>query len=210
MVLVSYILENYISILQTKFSDGEGHEARRVGFEAMPLDQDIEERHGEREPGLEILPHTVHDFLEVADERQPGEYRLHQHAVLPLAARTQLEVGGIALRGMEAGVTQDNHAPIDVLHQPLKRLVRHLRRGTIPPHHQAILIQQQTELATDNPAMIREALAADLLWTPALPDGVDQLDPLGVNDPEHGRGGQEDLGPVVMGSEEAKEPGALG
>jgi hypothetical protein len=31
MVLAAYILDNYISILQTKFSDREGHEARRVG-----------------------------------------------------------------------------------------------------------------------------------------------------------------------------------
>jgi hypothetical protein len=30
MVLVSYILNGYISFLQTKFSDREGHEARRV------------------------------------------------------------------------------------------------------------------------------------------------------------------------------------
>jgi len=31
MVLVSYILDIYVSILQTKFSYGEGHEARRGG-----------------------------------------------------------------------------------------------------------------------------------------------------------------------------------
>ena len=32
----------------------------------MPLDQDIEGRHGEGEPGMKILPDPVHDFLEVA------------------------------------------------------------------------------------------------------------------------------------------------
>jgi len=32
----------------------------------MPLDQHIEGGHGEREPGMEILPYTVHDLLEVA------------------------------------------------------------------------------------------------------------------------------------------------
>jgi hypothetical protein len=32
VVLVAYILDNYISILQTKFSDREGHEARRIGL----------------------------------------------------------------------------------------------------------------------------------------------------------------------------------
>jgi hypothetical protein len=40
--------------------------------------------------------------------------------------------------------------------------------------------------------------------------GVDQLNAIGVDDPEHGRSGQEDLCPVLMGLEETKEPGALG
>jgi len=40
----------------------------------------------------------------VADHGQHGEHRLHQHAVLPLAPLTQLEVSGIALGSMETGV----------------------------------------------------------------------------------------------------------
>ncbi len=78
MVLVSYILDNYVSILQTKFSYREGHEARRVGLEAMPLDQQIEGGHGEREPRLKIRPHAVHDPLAMTDERQHGEHRLDE------------------------------------------------------------------------------------------------------------------------------------
>jgi len=35
---------------------------------------------------------------------QYGEHRLHQHAVLPLAALTEFEIAWIALGGMEAGV----------------------------------------------------------------------------------------------------------
>ncbi len=105
MVLVSDKPTKYVSMLQTKFSDREGHEARRVGLEAMPLDQHIEGGHGEREPRLKIRPHAVHDPLEMADHGQHGEHRLNKHAVLPLTALTQFEVGGIALRGMEAGIT---------------------------------------------------------------------------------------------------------
>src|SRR5437867_2642791 len=41
---------------------------------------------------MEILPHTVHDFLEVADHGQHGKHRLHQYAVLPRAALTQFQV----------------------------------------------------------------------------------------------------------------------
>src|SRR5467141_794577 len=66
MVLVSYRLDNYTSILQTKFSDREGHEARRVGLEAMPLDQHIEGRHGERQARLKIRLTPMHHLLHMA------------------------------------------------------------------------------------------------------------------------------------------------
>jgi hypothetical protein len=64
MVLVSLVLYSYISILQTQFSYGEGHEASRIGSEAMPLDQHMEGGHGEREPRLKIRPPAVHNFLD--------------------------------------------------------------------------------------------------------------------------------------------------
>src|SRR2546422_10809149 len=71
----------------------------------MPLDQHVEGGHGECEPRLKIRPHAVHDPLEMTDECQHGEHRLDQHTVLPLTARTQFEVGRIALRGMEGRIT---------------------------------------------------------------------------------------------------------
>jgi hypothetical protein len=124
----------------------------------MPLDQDIEGGHGEREPGMEIRPDAVHDLLEVAHDGQHREHRFHQHALLPLPPRTHFEVAGIPLRGMEGGITQDNHALFELPNQPLKGIVRNIGRGTGPPHHQPPLVQQQTEFAPDNPAMIWRAL----------------------------------------------------
>jgi hypothetical protein len=57
--------------------------------------------------------------------------------------------------------------------------------------------------------MIRETFAADLSGTPAFAHGVDHLDPIGVDDPEHRRSGQEGLRPVLMRHEEAQEPSPL-
>src|SRR5437773_4546054 len=168
MVLVSYILYRYFSILQTKFSDREGHEARRIGLEAMPLDSHIEGGHGERQARLKICPAPMHHLLQMADEREHREHRLHQHTVLPLAALTQFEVGGIALRGMEAGVTQDNHLFFELSNQPLKRVIRDIGGGTRPRHDQSPLIEQQTEFPSDDPAVVREPLAANLLGTAAF------------------------------------------
>ena len=119
-------------------------------------------------------------------------------------------MAGSPFRGMEGGITQDNHPPINLLNQPLKGVIRDIGRGTRPPHDQSPLIEEQTEFPADNPAVIGEAFAADLLRATAFAHGVDQLNAIRVDDPEHGRSGQEDLCPVLMGLEETKEPGALG
>jgi len=151
----------------------------------------------------------MHDLLEVRDQREHREHRFHQHAVLPLAALTQFEVRGITLRRMEGGIAQDNHALFELLNEPLKGVIRDISGGTRPPHHQPPLIQQETEFPADNPPVIREAFAANLLRTPALPDGMDQLDPIRVDAPEHRWIGQEGCRPRLMGAEEAKEAGPL-
>ncbi len=56
MVLVSDKPSYNIGILQTKFRHRERHEARRIGLETIPLDQDIEDGHGEGESGVKIRP----------------------------------------------------------------------------------------------------------------------------------------------------------
>jgi hypothetical protein len=52
MVLVFYKLNKQFSLLQTNLSHREGHKTRRLGLEAMPLDQHVKRRHGEREAGV--------------------------------------------------------------------------------------------------------------------------------------------------------------
>src|SRR5262252_6722031 len=109
MVLVSDKPRDHTDTLQTKFGHRERHEASRVRLETVPLDQHIEGSHGEGQTRLKIPPAPMHHLLQMTDERQHREHRLHQHAVLPLAALTQFEIGGIALGSMESSITQDNH-----------------------------------------------------------------------------------------------------
>jgi hypothetical protein len=73
MVLVSDKLSNDIGILQTKLSNQEGHEARRIGLEAMPLDQYIEGGYGECQTGFEIRPDPMHHLLE-GEQGDAGGY----------------------------------------------------------------------------------------------------------------------------------------
>src|SRR5499425_1467223 len=138
-------------------------------------------------------------------------FHSYSHSTQPTKTfQTGSEIRGIALRGMEAGITQDNHPPINLLNQPLKGVVRSIGGGTRPPHDRSPLIEQQTEFPADNPAVIREAFAANLLRAAAFADGVNELDAIRVDDAEHGRRGQENLRPVLMGLQETKEPRPLG
>jgi hypothetical protein len=146
----------------------------------------------------------------MADERQPREDRRHEPPVLPLPARTQFERRGIARRGLEAGITQDHHRLLTRPTQPLTRVSGDIGRGTGPPHEHPPGIEPPTAFAADQPAMIGKALAANWLGPAACTPGRAQLDPRGVNDAEHGRGGQERPRPSLMGLEETQEPGALG
>src|SRR6266487_5176222 len=198
MVLVFYTLYNHISLLQTKFSDREGHETRRVGLEAMPLNQHVEGGHSKREARLKIRPAPMHDLFEMADERQHREHCLDEHTVLPLPALTQFEIRGIPLRGMEAGVAQDDHPPLNLLNQPLKGVVRNIGGGTRPPHDQPPLVEQQTKFPANNPAVIGEAFPTDLLGAAAFTHRMDQLDAVGIDDAEERRGGQESPCPILM------------
>jgi hypothetical protein len=96
-------------------------------------------------------------------------------------------------------------------HAPLQGGIRDMGGGTRLPHHlPPLLQQQQTPLAPDHPAMLREACAAHLLRTAAPAPGVEQRDPLRVDDAEDRRSGQADLRPVVRRREQTQEPGVLG
>src|SRR5437660_7503004 len=66
--------------------------------------------------------------------------------------------------------------------------------------------QHYMDITTDNPAMVGQPFPTDLLGTAAFAHRVDQLDPIGVDDAEHGRSRQEDLRPVLMRLQKTKEP----
>ena len=71
-------------------------------------------------------------------------------------------------------------------------------------------MQPETEGAAAAPALVGEAVAADLLGTAAFAEGVHARNARRVDDAGHGRSGQDDSEPVLMGREEATEPGACG
>src|SRR6266516_4345016 len=201
MVLVS---------LEAELRDRERHEAIHLGEQTMPLNQHVECRHRERETCLEIGPYTVHYLLEVADYGEHRQDGLNEDAIIPLSTPTELEIRRIPVGRMKGGIAQHEHLVCHLPDKGLKSRVMDIGCATLPRHHQAEPIDQQAQLAADDPAMVREAFAADLVGAAALPYRMDQLEAIGVNDPQQRRNGQERGGPGPMGPEEPKEPRALG
>ena len=68
MVLVSDKLANYMGILHTKLRHREGHEARSMGLETMPLGQYREDSSGACQTGFAIRPDPMQDRFAMADE----------------------------------------------------------------------------------------------------------------------------------------------
>lgn len=176
----------------------------------MPLNQQIEGGNGKGQPGLQVVDHPMHHLFHVTDQRQHGIDRFDQHAVIPGAARTDLEVGRIAGAGMEPGVAQDQHPILEHLDQRLEQGIVHVGRRAQPTDDAPQVVDQQAQLVADDPAVVGEALAAHLARTAPFPNGVNQFDTVTVDYPQQGGLGQKSPGPPPVGHERPEQPGALG
>jgi hypothetical protein len=182
----------------------------RIGGESMPLHEEIKSGQSKGKPRLERGPGAMGNFLQMTDATQHREYGLHQHPRIPQTSITQFEIRRITRFGMESGVTQDDHLLFIGLNQGMERGIGRIGSSTIPADHQAPLIEQQTELSPDNPAMIGFPFAADLLATAPFAHRVQQFNAIAIDHPQDRRGGQELVGPGPVGGQEPKQPRPLG
>ena len=112
----------------------------------MPLHQEIEGGQGEGQACLESRPPARQDLFPMTNTSQHRQHRLHQHTRVPGAPRTELEIGGIALFGMEGGVAQDNHVLLKGFNPGVEGGVRRIGPRAVPSHDPAQVIEQQAEL----------------------------------------------------------------
>jgi hypothetical protein len=137
----------------------------------MPLNQDIEQGYGEAYFGLKTLPNLMAHMLEVTDVGQHRKYSLNQHTYIPLTALTQAQIGGMPIHLIEGGVRKDDHLVRHVVHQTLEgAAVIDVSRVARPANDQAEVIDQVTQLAAYDPAMVGFTLFADLLGAASLPN----------------------------------------
>ncbi len=175
----------------------------------MPLCQDVEGGHCPAQAHLEVTPHAMHDTLEMITERQHRQDSFDHHPHIPRPAWTDLEIGWGACVGMKASVSTDNHLLFKLLDERLEDRIRDVRRVARPADDQTQLIQQQAEFTANNPAMIRDSVASDLMRRAPFADGVDEFDAVSVNDAEHSRLGHKALRPSSVRAKEAKQAGSF-
>ena len=146
-----------------------------IGLYPVPLRQHIEECHRVPQAHLKILPYAVHDFLEMTDERQHREHRLHHHPVLPPPSGANCSVRRVTFRTMKSTIGQNNHLLRKLCDEGAKLMsVINIGGGTVPRHHETILIEQQAQFTADNPTVVRNACASDLIRCAPFADGVDE------------------------------------
>ena len=125
--------------------------------------------------------------FETTDPRQHRENRFDTHAVIPFASLTDSQIGRMPALPDKMPVAKHHHLVSDPINQALKSAaIVDISRITSPVHHQAEMIDQQTQLATDNPALVGIALPSNLTPTAPLSPRMDQFNAKAVNQPQHG------------------------
>lgn len=127
----------------------------------MPLHQEIEGGQRKRQARLESGPRPMQHLLEMTDPRQHRQHSLDQHPSIPGTARTELEIGRVTILSMKAGITQNDHLLLKGFNQGMESAIWGIRASTVPGHHQPQVIEQQAQVAPDDPAVIGFALAPD-------------------------------------------------
>ena len=159
---------------------------------------------------MKVVPDPMHHLLEVPNQGEHGKHRFYQHALVPFPPLTQLEVGWVSYLGMESTIGQDHHLIFKPLDQMLKMGIVDVGSGTIPSRHQAQVVEEQAELASNNPAMIGFPLLPHLMLATSLSYRMNQLDAVGIDDAQQGRLGQETMAPVLVSTQQPEEAGAVG
>src|SRR5215510_433594 len=147
----------------------------------MPLDEEIEGGQRKGEARLERCPCPMRDSLEMTNAVNHRQHGFDEPSRMPGTAITEFEIGGIPLFGMASGLTQDDHLLLKGLNQGMEGSIGRIGPGTIPRAAQAEVIEQQTEVAAAEPAMIRFPFTPALLSTASFAHGMEQCNVIPID-----------------------------
>jgi hypothetical protein len=186
------------------------NEAGRVRLETIPTDQQVKNSHRKSQTSLEVSPITMGNLLEMANSSQHGKDRFDNHTLIVVKRFANLEIGRIALFGMEPKIGENNRTAFETLDQRMKSGVMDISLITISANHLAEMIEQEAQLTSDNPAAVGKSFPANLMLRTPFTDRVDQLDPIAIDHTQQTRFRQKVVGPILMGCKQTKQSGAFG
>jgi len=176
----------------------------------VKLEQQVEERSEVGQMSLQICAHPVEEMFQMADPSDHREYCLNQPSFVPSPLRAELEVFRNPLGGGKSQVGESDRLSLQPLHQGEKDLIMDISGIPTPGDDLPAAVDQPAEFDPDDPAVIRLPLLAELVGTAPLAPGMDQLDAICVHYSEECGIGEEELAPLLMGSQEPMEPRAMG
>lgn len=155
-----------------------------VNLNAIPLHQDVEQSHGICQSALEIEPDTMHHLLKMADQRQHRQNRFHNHARVPFATTAEAQIVRLPILFGKTRIGKDSHIGNVAVDKVLKSgTIMYIGGVHSPIYNQAQVIQEETQLATDNPTIIRQPFASNLCFCAPFPTWVNQFDPIRIANP---------------------------
>lgn len=180
-----------------------------VRMEVLPTAQQVENGHRKGQTGLEVIPSTVYHLLEMANGGQHGKDRFDDHAFIMVEWLAHLQIGRITIFGMEAMIREDHRAIFAALDPRMKGTVMHICGVTIPVDHLADMLEQETQLAGNDPAPVGIALLANLLFRTAFTHRVDQINAVALDHTEQAGIDQKGIRLNLMSDKQSKQPSVL-
>jgi hypothetical protein len=172
-------------------------------------EEDIEKGSSTRQASEEVEVGAVMKVFQITDDREHRQGGFDQHALIPSAFGTQLEIGRQALSRAKAQVRQDDRAAFEWGDHRMKVLVGSVERCRRPIDHLPPVVEDPAQAHTNRPTAFVFRLAADLRFTATLTNRENQFNGLAVDDGEEARFGHEPLTPVLMDIQRPLQPGPI-
>ncbi len=176
------------SSLEAELSNGKRDEASLIGQETMPLNQDIKKRQSKADVRLKIRPGFVSHVFEVTNRGEHRQDGFDDHAHIPFTAPTDPQILRLPIELGKAGIREDYHVMPEFIDEMLKGgAIVDIGGIALPINDASQVVKDETELATHNPTLIREALLADLRLATSFTAWVEQFNPVTVDHADQAR-----------------------
>lgn len=172
-------------------------------------DQKIESRRHQPDRRLKIVGEAMPHVLGMADHGQHRQDGLDEHPVVPFATAADLQTGWIAMDRVKTRSREQYGVIVEPVKQRAKSGVVSVGGRPDPAHDFAEMIDHDTPLRADDPAMVGNSGLAELLGAAAPADRMDQFDAIAVHNAQPRELRQEPEGQLPMGLQAAEEPGAF-